>query len=446
MSLIRMATTQEVEEVTNEAMPDLGQLEDRWRYIMATMIMGDLFVHEFLMMMSKVPDPMIPTMGVCCKGTRIFLRYNPFFLQKLTDEQVRWVLHHEVLHVALHHCTLRQPTDPRQQRLWNYAADLAVNQLIKESSVVVRPDPKNIKPLMPNMFGFPEMLSMEQYLQLLWKWDEENRKNQEENGDGDNDDQDQEESSGDGDENDDGDGNDSSGKGDEGSLPQAPKGGQVVDDHGGFEESDIMDQVIRTKVEQMLNQSKYWGHMSGNAKQAIEAAQKAHVNWRKQLRHQFGRYVIDEKEPTILRPNRRFGYPYTGTTNVCVDRVLVCWDTSGSVSDRALSQFVAETNRAKEHVPIDLLQFDYDIQYGPKPFDKKVKRMDAEGRGGTRFTPAFELADKKRYKAMVILTDGQAEEPPRPRYVKDILWCMIGGGHPPVDWGRVIHIKDNWLR
>lgn len=442
MNLIRMATAQEVEEVTKEAMPDLGQLEDRWRYIMATMIMGDLFVHEFLMMMSKVADPMLPTMGVCCKGTRIMLRYNPFFLQKLTDEQVRWVLHHEVLHVALHHCTLRQPTDPRQQTLWNWAADLAVNQLIKESSVVVRPDAKDIKPLTPDMFGFPEMLSMEQYLQLLWKWDEENRQNQqdqEENSDSDGDDSDQGESSGDGEQG-------SSDNNSKSSAPQAPKGGQVVDDHSGFEESDIMDQVIRTKVEQMLNQAKYWGHMSGNAKQAIEAAQRAHVNWRKQLRHQYGRYVIDEKEPTILRPNRRFGYPYTGTTNVCVDRVLVCWDTSGSVSDRALSQFVAETNRAKEHVPIDLLQFDHSIQYGPKPFDKKVKRMDAEGRGGTRFTPAFELADKKRYKAMVILTDGEAEAPPRPKHVRDILWCIVRGGKPPVDWGRVIHIKDNWLR
>lgn len=440
MSLIRMATAQETEKITNEAMPDLGQLEERWRYIMATMIMGDLFVHEFLMMMSKEADPTVPTMGVCCKGTRISLKYNPFFLQRLTDEQVRWVLHHEVLHVALHHCTLRQPTDPRQHTLWNWAADLAVNQLIKENAVIVRPDRKEIKPLMPNMFDFPEMLSMEQYLQLLWKWDEENRQDKQE-GNGD-----QKDSSGD-DQKDSSNGNEGSSQDKEGSTsPQAPAGGEVVDDHSGFEESDIMDQVIRTKVEQMLNQAKYWGHMSGNAKQAIEAAQKAHVNWRKQLRHQFGRYVIDEKEPTILRPNRRFGYPYTGTTNVCVDRILVCWDTSGSVSDRALSQFVAETNRAKEHVPIDLLQFDYNIQYGPKPFDKKIKRMDAEGRGGTRFTPAFELADKRRYKAMVILTDGEAEAPPKPKHVKDILWCIVGGGSPPVDWGRVIHIKDSWLR
>lgn len=428
---------------TNKIMPDLEQLEDRWRYIMATMIMGDPFVHEFLMMMTKVANTMIPTMGVCCKGTRIILQYNPFFLQKLTDEQVRWVLHHEVLHVALHHCTLRQPDNLRQQKLWNWAADLAINQLIKENSVVIRPSAKDLKPLTPDMFNFPKLLSMEQYLQLLWKWDEKNQKEQQEQNDS------EENNNQNGAQNDDSQNNNSqnSQKGDSqsDSIPQAPEGGELVDDHSGFEESDIMDQVIRTKVEQMLNQSKYWGHMSGDAKQAIEAAQKSQVNWRKQLRHQYGRYVIDEKEPTILRPNRRFGYPYTGTTNVCVDRVLVAWDTSGSVSDRSLSQFIAECNRAKEFVPIDLVQFDHSIQYGPKPFEKKVKRMDAEGRGGTQFTPVFDLAEKKRYKALVILTDGLAEKPPRPKYVKDILWCIVQEGKPPVDWGRVIHIKDNYL-
>ena len=228
-------------------------------------------------------------------------------------------------------------------------------------------------------------------------------------------------------------------------MPQAPDGGKLVDDHGNWEENDLVDQLIRTKIDQMLNQSKYWGHMTGECKAAIELAQKARVNWRKMLRHQLGRFAIDEKEPTILRPNRRFGYPFLGTTNSGVDRILVAWDTSGSVGDKALAQFGAECNRAKEYCPIDVCQFDTQITVMPKPFDRKMKRVEVAGRGGTHFQLVFELADKMRYKALVILTDGEAEAPSRPKYVKDIIWCLVGTGDPPVDWGRKIRIKESAL-
>jgi predicted metal-dependent peptidase len=435
--------------IAEEVLP-LQDIEERWRYIMASMIMGDLFVHEFLMMMSKRPNALIPTMRVWCEGTRIFLEYNPIFMQKLTDEQVRWVLHHEVLHVALHHCTLRAPVDMKNRTLWNWAADLAINQLIKESSMVVRPVGKNIgKPLFPEQYNFPVKLSMEQYLQLLWKWQEEQEKNQEQEkgdseGQGDQSEPGDQDGDGEGQGSDDqaGDGN---GKPSKDQVPQAPDGGKLVDDHGNWEENDLVDQLIRTKIDQMLNQSKYWGHMTGECKAAIELAQKARVNWRKMLRHQLGRFAIDEKEPTILRPNRRFGYPFLGTTNICVDRILVAWDTSGSVGDKALAQFGAECNRAKEYCPIDVCQFDTQITVMPKPFDRKMKRVEVAGRGGTHFQLVFELADKMRYKALVILTDGEAEAPSRPKYVKDIIWCLVGTGDPPVDWGRKIRIKESAL-
>lgn len=421
---------------------DISGVIERWNYVLATMIMGDPFVHEFLMMMKKVSNPLVGTMGVHCEGTEIILAYNPYFVQLLSDDQLRWVLNHEVLHVALHHCTLRQPEDKKQSTLWNYAADLAINQLIKENSMTTKPDEKVIKPLFPDAFGFPEKLSMEQYLQLLWKWDEENKQNQQGDGEGDE--------NSDGSNNGDSDDNNSDDKkgglsGKDDNEPQAPKGGQVVDDHSGFEESDVLDQVIKNKINEMLNQDKYWGHMSGDAKQAIEAAQKARVNWRKILRHQLGRFATEEKEPTIMRPNRRFGYPYTGKTNVHVDRILVAMDTSGSVSDKALSQFIAECNKAKDYNPIDIVQFDHTIQVGPVPFDRKMKRYEAQGRGGTAFTPVFELAEKKRYKCLVVLTDGEAEAPPYPKFCRDVIWCLLQGKNAPVPWGRKIHIKDNAL-
>lgn len=409
-----------------KSLPSQYELNKRWDFILATMIMGNPFIHEFLMMMSKKSDTLCPTMGIRAEGSRIFLLYNPIFMNKLTDEEVRWVLNHEVYHVALHHCTLRKPEDPEQYKIWNYAMDLAINQMISETGTCRKPREEVIKPLFPDQFGFPPKLSMEQYLQLLWKKKEEDKKNNEEGNSGENSNKD---------------GSENNNKGVTG-LPKAPGGGEVVDDHNGFEESPILDQVLRQKIEEMLNQSKYWGNMPGDIKEAIEAAQKAQIKWTKYLRHELGRFAIDEREPTIMKPNRRFGYPYCGTTTKHVEKVLWCEDTSGSMSDRALAKARAEANKALQYMPIDMVQFDTKIQYGPAPFDKKTKRFEAHGRGGTDFQEVMDLAEKGRYKAIVILTDGGAAPPTRPRGVRDVIWCIIEGNNPPVDWGKVVKIKD----
>ena len=424
----------------NITLPSEQEIEERWRYINSSMIMTDPFIHEFLIIMNKRANPLIPTMRVGVEGARIILEYNPFFLTLLTDEAIRWVLYHEVFHVALHHCTLRAPSDTKNMKIFNTAADLAVNPLIKTTGLVRAPDPKVITPLWPKQFGWDDKLSMEQYLQLLWKWDkeQEDKKNKQKGGD-----------QGDGGQGDDG--QDDTGDGANNSsasssaVDNAPGGGQLVDDHGLFQESEIIDQIIRNKVEEMLTQSKFWGNMDGHTKALIEAAQKSKVPWYKHLRHQLGRFVVDERQPTTSRPNRRYGYPFQGTTPLCVDRILFACDTSGSVSNRAFSQMITEMNKAREHNPIDMVQFDWSIQVGPIPFDKKMKRLEAQGRGGTRFGPVFELAEKMRYKALVILTDGYAEAPEKPRYVKDVIWCLVEEGKPPVPWGKVIKVYDTYL-
>jgi hypothetical protein len=42
----------------------------------------------------------------------------------------------------------------------------------------------------------------------------------------------------------------------------------------------------------------------------------------------------------------------------------------------------------------------------------------------------------------VILTDGCAAACDYPKGVIDVIWCLVDGGKPPVDWGKQVHIKD----
>lgn len=86
-----------------------------------------------------IENKLIPTAGIDLRGN---LYYNPEWADKLTDRQLRGLLCHEVLHLALQHiprCGERIPL------LWNIAADLKVNMEIMHDQNMELP-PNAIQP------------------------------------------------------------------------------------------------------------------------------------------------------------------------------------------------------------------------------------------------------------------------------------------------------------
>jgi predicted metal-dependent peptidase len=66
----------------------------------------------------------IPTMCVNHLGQ---MKYNPQFLDSLSDKEIKGVLCHEVMHVALNHLTRLKKRD---MELWNIATDMVINSMI----------------------------------------------------------------------------------------------------------------------------------------------------------------------------------------------------------------------------------------------------------------------------------------------------------------------------
>lgn len=430
---MNIVATKRHEEYTSTA--------ERWEWLISSILLDDMFVHEILMIMDKTPSKKIPTMGVHMKDSRIILHYNLDFVKALTDAEVRYVLKHETLHVALHHVTSRLPEDPKERDLWNIAADLAINCLISESATCKAPRIKDDKgeeivtAQLPKTYGFPERLSMEQYVQLL----REKMKNEGQgqgSGGGKGKGQSGQSQSGQGQGQGDG---DEKGEGGSNSQSNTP----ILDDHSGWNESEIGDEQIRQKIEQMANSSQSWGSMSADVKEQIIAAQKSKVPWTKILKHFVGNLISHKRTPTFKRPNRRFGYPFSGTKRACSDRKLVAIDTSGSIGSDDLAQFLTEMNKLAEIQPVDLALFDADITQQPRPFDKKHIHYDFSGRGGTDFEPICKLASERKYHSLIILTDGYAPEPPYPEGVKDVIWVLTPDGKCPVTWGRQVKIDSN---
>lgn len=392
-----------------------SSFEERWQWLISFMVVEDRFVHEILMMMDKYPTTSVPTIGVDVKHTRIVLGYNVKWCDSLSDAELRFVITHEIYHIVLHHCTHRMPENEEDRELYNSAADLAINCLIPVSANRTPPvnDKGKLIGCFPKKEGFPEKLSMEQYVTLLREKQEKDKKNGKDKGDG-------------------------KGKGDGQGQPQP--GNDSFDDHSGWEESEIVGQIIRDKVEQLAKDERVWGNMPGDTKAMIMAAQRSQINWTKYLRHYIGRLISSSKVSTMKRPDKRFGFPYPGRKHGYTDHKLVAIDTSGSVGDAELAQFLAEVNRLAEFNPVDLVLFDHDIQYGPKLFSKKKPSFDFKGRGGTCFEPVFKLASERKYQSVIMLTDGAAAAPEYPHGVRDVLWVICGDGQPPVEWGERVRV------
>jgi predicted metal-dependent peptidase len=431
--------------------------ESRWQYLISSMSL-DMFIHEILMLLSKYADESIRTMGVTVANNMIKLFYAPSFLHKLNDKEARWVITHEFLHIVFHHCTIRMSEDGKVSRLQNIAADMAINQIIPSGTGMLdKPREEIIKPYYPEMYGFPKGLSMEQYfLLLLEKFDpnkpqpqpQEGEQGEEQDGSGEGgqgdegDPTEDKEGSGQG-KDDPRDGKSSKGVGDPTKDPL--DAGDLVDSHEGWSDKngDLIDSIIKDAVENWEKSGKKWGNISGTCKDQILAAQKTDTKWWKILRDYMGHLVSTIRTTTMKRPHRRYGYPYPGTTKRHIDKLLVCGDSSASVSSQSWSIFLSEVNMIAEVHPMDWVVFDVDIQFGPVPVTRRIRQMDVPGRGGTDFQAIFKLAEEGGYKSMVILTDGQADPIEYPKGVKDVIWCIVGGGKPPVDWGKIVYIKEN---
>ena len=84
--------------------------------------------------------------------------------------------------------------------------------------------------------------------------------------------------------------------------------------------------------------------------------------------------------------------------------------------------FFTEINGMIDHVQVDVIQFDYNLQGEPEPFRKKSKDINIIGRGGTNFEPVIRLADEMKYDGLIIFTDGYAPFPDKPK--ARMLWAV----------------------
>jgi predicted metal-dependent peptidase len=368
------------------------------------------FFAEISRFVKKRPSTDIPTLGVCYDSKRdeLQLLWNPKFIAKLNDAEVRGVLLHEFYHIVFGHITSRKRTP---HMLWNIAADLAINSLItlgtgnddkyslpsfglmpgkRPEMPVDREMTETEKKLNDEMAklieSFPPMMASEWYFKRLHDMTKEM------------------------------------------GIPDellSGAGSYTIDVHDWDDIPEEMREYVESRIKEIIKgaankadqNANGWGNVPADVRSSIRRYVNSVVDWRLVLRQFVGNIVRGSRTSSIKRINRKYPYIHPGTKRGYVAKLLVGIDMSGSVDDEMLASFFAELTGLTKRVDVTILPFDcsadvrdaFEWKKGARPELTRTKQ------GGTDFSAPTRVfndpANRGRWNGCLILTDGQAGVP-----------------------------------
>ncbi len=364
-------------------------------------ISKDLMLKEpyygfFLIMLNKVWRKDLPTAGVSKQNINYQLAINEEFWMGLSDDHKMGLLKHELLHIAFGH--LVSFSSFSNKKLANVAMDMEINQYIEDSWLpeggIRIEDYEDLK--LDKKAGCRYY-----YDQLLRLQDEKDK-----NGTTGNDAMDQ-------------------------LLDNVASGD--IPDHSTWEEFDGMTEaekkLIEKQVQKILQDAKEQtvkkrGTVPGEIEGliVIEEITRAKFDWKGYIRRFTGVSTKVFTKKIRRKENRRYE-DNPGLKIKMRQHMLLAIDTSGSVSDTELKEFMNEIHHIyKQGVDITVVQCDTSIR-SINPYKGK-NEINVFGRGGTEFDPVLDYynANLKKYTSLVYFTDGECYTSVKPK--GKVLWVL----------------------
>ena len=353
-----------------------------------TLIFEEPFYGLFLVGLNKNYRKDIPTAGVSKNGIGVQLSINPDYISELNLEQKIGLLKHELLHTSFGHLIMRELYS--DHKLFNIAADLEINQYIDSNAL---PPGGLVLDMFPEL-NLPVKAGTKKYYELLEQAKED---------------------------------------GTSSSLSNLMDrmDGSTEYDHMTWDEFDELPEaekkLIQKQIEHQLKETaqqteKRCGSIPGELADLIKKlmyVEPPKFDWKGYLKRFIGNSSIVYTKKLRRKYNKRYsenpGLKIKFKNNVCVGV-----DTSGSVSNEELKEFMGElVHMHKTGHKITVVQCDTKInsieEFNPK------KDWGIKGRGGTDFQPVVDHYNKHgRYTALIYLTDGEAYTPDN--CPKNTLW------------------------
>ncbi len=357
----------------------------------------------------------------CTDGRKIY--FGPSFLNNLDDDELDFIMMHEVMHCALQHCIRGKDYD---QEAFNIACDIVVNSNILESNK------GNIKSITLKKYGesmhvAPDgeegrfYTAEEVYAMLPVKGKK---------------------------------------KGASGMMGSGGNGSGNWDDHSKWgtadEDGSLKDEWSKNLLDaseaiEIRDPSNQGGLIPLCADRIIKELRKPQTDWRTILNDFVQEEITDY---SFTPPDRRFNespffLPDYNEKDETVKDILFMIDTSGSMSDEAITAVYSEIKGAIDqfngHLQGWLGFFDAEV-VEPKPFssEEEFRIIRPKGGGGTRFDIIFKYVEKHMDTlpaSIIIMTDGYCNFPKEEEAMEiPVLWLLVTDDvNPP--WGKVARIK-----
>lgn len=358
-----------------------------------SLILEHPFVGSIALNMPFIFDESIKTAATNGK----VIKFNPTFVDGLSDEEVKFLVAHECMHPMLEHNFRRSGRDPRQ---WNKAADYVVNQLLSDDNIGRMPSNGLLNKAIYDAGGG----TTDGIYKLL---------PDDGNGNGQND-----SFGGEGDPLDD-----------------------CQDGEGSPAEQAQSQAEWKVKVAQAAQSAKMMGKMSANMQRLVDEVLQPKVDWRDVLRKFVERCKNDTR--SWSRPNRRFlaqGMYLPSVSGEHLGEIAFAVDCSGSIDQHTINQFAAEIGMVKDDgnpSRIHVVYFDSEVSHYEKYEPDDSLDIKPHGGGGTAFSPVFEYFAEHQIEpvACIFLTDlccndfGDAPDYP-------VLWVSTDEGEAP--FGEVV--------
>lgn len=369
--------------VSNEDAPSTLDVENQISHSKIRIKTQSPFFGTLCYFAQTIVTDRVPTAAT--DGKNLF--FNPRYIADLSERELDGLLLHELLHAALQHVSRRRERD---DVLWNVAADIVVNGIVaQQDGIVLPPHPvreedledhavEEVYVLLSNEPAYQHLRDLADAWRDLLK------------------------------------------------PPQGAAGGTGID--------------LERHWRQALRQAGAMQRRSGNGHGSLPDGMERHMgdvlepqmDWRALLWRYLVRAPFD-----FDRLDRRFVHRklYLEALDADTLDVAICIDTSGSISEQVLDQFLGEVRgilRSYPHLQARLYYADADL-YGPFPVTTEEIPTPVGG-GGTSFIPFFETIDDaptdlvKPTPVLVYLTDGYGAFPSERPPQADVIWVVTPGG------------------
>jgi len=341
------------------------------------------------------------------KSNGLKLEYNSDYLEKLELSEIEFIFANGAMHSTLAH---EKRKNNRSGWLWQMATDMAINDMLLENGLDMPYGAQYRK-------RFSGMYSEEIYAELKDDIlrEEDNLEYEADNADDieKNEDQTQEK---------------------EKTKEQTKE---------QLQEEILQEQLLAEEAISLLESEFKKGDVPLSIERFFKLDFLGKIDWREELKVALDKYFRDDY--TLLPPSKKLLYAgiYLPSTISQTFRLVIAVDSSGSIEEELLNEFLSEVNFLMSLVTnyqIELIVCDDKIHSHKTFYSGEGLEVELKGNGGTDFRPVFEFIDREfdDVRLLLYFTDLEGRFPAqRPNY--EVKWVVPKVADVP--FGELIELE-----